>query len=92
MSGQMSKQTDAERLIRYGSRFPYDAPDAWWKSSTGDPPPATDWAHRAARGVLADLRDRGGIKHALDMNVDEDTRTRIVAAIAEIIRVAYRAS
>lgn len=30
------------------------------------PQSATDWARATARGVLADLLDRGGIKHELD--------------------------
>lgn len=49
------------------------------------PPPPTDWAHAAARGVLADLLDRKGIKHGFT-DVEEDTRVEIVQSLAEIIR------
>lgn len=70
-----------EQTLKFGAEYPYDANDE------GEAPPATDWAHAAARGVLADLCDRRGIKHELK-NVDEDVRPELVEAIAAIIRAA----
>jgi hypothetical protein len=77
--------------LQLGAKYPYDAPDAWWDAE-GEPvpPPAVDWAHEAARGVLHDLQDRRGIKHEF-VNIDEDVRAEIVASHAEIIRAALRA-
>ena len=58
-------------------------------SGGGGPPAPTDWAHYAARGILADLTDRRGVKHGFD-DIDEDVRVEMVAAMAEIIRSASR--
>lgn len=78
----------AEITLRRGSEFPYDAPDAWWHTEgVAVPPPATDWAHAAARGVLADLTDRRGIKHGFE-GIDELVRVEIVESLAAIIRAA----
>lgn len=80
----------AKHSLDMGANFPYDASDAWWNSDdTRMPPPAKDWAHRAARGVMADLKDRRGIKHELEA-VDEATRKELIEALAAIIREAYR--
>lgn len=77
---------EARFRLQHGAQFPYDASDAWWERS-GRPPRAKDWAHRAARGIIADLKDRRAIKWGFD-NVDEDVRREIVATLAEIIREA----
>ena len=69
--------------------FPYDASDKWWKGGGEGAPPAKDWAHAAARGILADLTDRRGIKRELE-GVDEEVRIEIVDSIAEIIRYAKK--
>lgn len=82
-------KTDAERALISGAKYPYDAPDGWWDGSGDNPPAPVDQAHAAARGVLADLQDRGGIKHGF-ANIDEEIRKEIVAALADIIREAYR--
>lgn len=79
--------SEAKRSLEYGSKFPYDAPDAWWNSSEGKPPPAIDKAHAAARGILWDLRGRCDIKRGFE-GIDEETRAEIVASMAEIIRAA----
>jgi hypothetical protein len=81
--------------IRHGNRFPFDAPDAWWEDSGHGSKPKTpkpkDWAHAAARGIIANLQDRGGIKHELEIQViDEDTRKEIVEEMAAVIRAASR--
>jgi hypothetical protein len=81
--------TDAQRCLSDGACFPYDAPDEWFEQS-GEPlpPPARDWSHRAARGVLANLSDRRGIKHALS-DIDEEVRHDIVDSLAAIILEAH---
>lgn len=77
-----------QQTLDHAAQFPYDASDFWWASDTVRvPPPAVDWAHAAARGVIESLTDRRGIKHAFE-ELDEDTRTNIVADLAAIIRVA----
>jgi hypothetical protein len=76
--------------LQQGERYPYDATDEW-KATTNyedDAPPAEDWAHGAARGVVVDLKDRRGIKHGFD-NVGEEVRQDIVAAIRRIILLAH---
>lgn len=77
----------AKRSLTHGAKFPYDAPDAWWRRSHVAPPSARDWAEAAARGVIADLQDRAGIKHGFD-DVAEETRIEIVQALSDIIRTA----
>lgn len=79
--------SDPAFQIEMGTNYPYDASDAWWEADGKKPPRHKDWAHAAARGVLADLQDRGGIKHGFD-NVDEDVRRDIVESLAAIIRLA----
>lgn len=68
--------------LKRGDQYPYDAPDEY-----ETPPPAKDWAHRAARGVIADLCDRRDIKHSFG-GVDEDVRVDLVETLADIIRGA----
>jgi hypothetical protein len=44
---------DSVQALRASATYPYDAPDAFRKSRTGSvAPPAIDWAHAAARGVM----------------------------------------
>lgn len=69
----------------HGQEFPYDRPDEDYEHAR----PAEDWAHKAARGVLADLTDRRGVKNGFS-RVDEDTRIEIVDQMAEIIRIAQQ--
>lgn len=79
--------------IRMGSEYPFDAPNSWWYvdgAEGGEPPPAESWAHVAARGIIANLSDRRGIKQELQVTqIDEDVRIEIVNTIAMIIGVAY---
>ena len=79
--------SDAQTRLIQGARYPYDAPDSWWKDAGAAAPPAVDWAHYAARGILADLTDRSGIKYSFD-NIDDDVRAEMVTTLAEIIRTA----
>ena len=75
----------AKHTLTRGTNYPYDAPDDW--TFDDGPLPASDWAHVAARGVIADLCDRGGIKHGFN-NIDEEIRVEIVSSLASIIRAA----
>jgi len=79
----------SKRALEHGARYPYDGGADFWEDRTPTPPPATDWAHAAARGVLADLLDQSGINRALnDEQIDRETRAEIVQSMAEIIRLA----
>ncbi|WP_274644960.1 hypothetical protein [Pseudomonas serbica] len=73
-------QAKALRQLEHGATFPYDG-------DNDNPTPATDWAHAAARGVLANLLDRGGVGNALE-DLDEELRDEIVSELALIIRLA----
>lgn len=68
----------------HGDKYPYDT-----NGEAGVPP--KDWAHRAARGVLANLSDRSGVGSALS-DIDLDIKVEIVETLAEIIRDAHRES
>ena len=70
---------EARQSLRQGASLPYDA---------SDPSPVADWTHKAARGVIADLKDRSDIQSAL-ARVDEDIRVEIIHALAGIIKQAH---
>lgn len=79
------------REIAHGNAYPFDASNDWWHSSGGNPPEPKDWAVSAARGIIANLQGRQGIKHQLaEGEIDEKTRREIVNQIARIIRYAAR--
>lgn len=79
---------NAKFWLNHGNKFPYDATDEWNDKYPADPPPVPlDWAHSAARGVVANLTDRRGIKHYFG-DVDEETRIEIIGTLADIIRAA----
>lgn len=82
----------AARMLGYGDRIPFDAPDGWGDDET-PPPPAADWAERAARGIISALDGRGAAMNEAfhPEKVDEDTRKEIVAVMAAIIRQAAKA-
>lgn len=74
----MSKMTETEKAkhsIELGTKYPYDGNV-----------PLKDWAHKAARGILADLSDRRGIKNEL-ADVDMDVCIEMIESISEIIRI-----
>lgn len=81
----ITKEWLAKHRIKSGREYPYDAPDGWVHGKQA--PPEIDSAHAAARGILADLSDRSGIKNVL-YEIDEETRIDIINSIAEIIRQA----
>lgn len=78
---------DAEFRLKHGSRFPYDAPDGWWREDGTQEPLGGDWAVVAARAVLADLCDRRGVKQGL-YDIDYEVRAEMVQSLADIIRLA----
>lgn len=82
--------TSAKHSLEIGDKYPYDASDQWSIDyPAAPPPPPIDYAHRAARGIIADLTDRRSIKWGFK-EIDEDVRAEIVASLAEIIREAVR--
>jgi hypothetical protein len=78
----------ARRKIYVGNQYPYDAPDGWREDDDAVPPPPKDWAHSAARGIIADLCDRRGTKQEF-RGISEEVRADIVESLAAIIRVSY---
>lgn len=78
--------------LLHGDRFPYDhLQDEDWDGKDGEKLfPPVDWAHRAARGVIANLLDRRTVKWALE-DVDADVRQEMIATLAQIIRDAHDA-
>ncbi|MFN7817836.1 MAG: hypothetical protein ACK5OQ_16525 [Burkholderiales bacterium] len=89
----------AKHRLDHGARWPYDGGPAFWEDSSAPmtaaqlsgktAAPAKDWAHAAARGVLADLSDRRGIKWELE-KVDHEVRAEMTESLAEIIRLAHK--
>jgi len=73
--------------LKHGEKYPYDGGADFWEDRAPKPVPASDWAHAAARGVLADLLDRRGIKWELD-KVEHDVRIELTQSLAAIIRQA----
>lgn len=82
----MTPREIAQATLKAGAENPYDAPDDFYDAED-TAPPAKDWAHAAARGVMHDLGDRRGIKRHTE-NVAEDVRAELVQSLAEIIRAA----
>ena len=84
------RKTRAQHSIARGSKYPYDATDQWKAEEAMETPPPTadDDAHRAARGIIADLTDRAVIKYGFN-GVDETVRIQIVSDIADIIREVF---
>lgn len=82
---------EARQALHSGENWPFDATDEWIElySASRLPPEAKDYAHRAARGIIANLQDRRGVKNGFD-RIDEDMRIDIVEDMAEIIREAVR--
>lgn len=77
---------DALTSLQAGQAFPFDAPDGY-DGTTDSPLPAIDWAHFAARVILADLSGRRGVGDELEA-INEDTRLELVQSLAAIIRLA----
>ncbi len=77
--------SNAQITLKFSDDYPYEIDEDATPKADLKP---TDWAHRAARGVLSDLSDRRGIKWELQ-KVDMDIRKDIVSDLAEIIRLAH---
>ena len=73
--------------LQLGDQYPFDGSDDFWNGREDATPPQ-DWAHRAVRGVIEDLKGRRSIKRGFE-NIDEDIRIEIVATLSKIIRQAY---
>lgn len=63
-----------------GQQHPYDRDDE-------DNAPHGDWAVKAVRGVINNLRDRRDIKRGFE-RVDTEVRQEIVETLAAIVRIA----
>ena len=77
--------------LEIGGKFPYDKPDSWWADSHDSHPVllAPSWQVSAARGIVANLRGRRGIKYELQTDrIDEDVRQEIILTLAAIIEAA----
>lgn len=86
----MNARTKAIISLGHSDEFPFDASDAWWSDEDKTPPPYTHlWQYRAARGVIADLEDRAGIKHGF-AGINEDVRREIVESLVAIIEAAFQ--
>jgi hypothetical protein len=73
--------------IERGECFPFDGSDEFWSSDISVPPaPSRDWIHVAARGIMADVTDRRGIKQAFQVcDWLEADRVKLVNDLCEII-------
>lgn len=72
---------DTMVCLRQGTERPYDY------TRRGA---SVDWAHTAARGVVANLLDRRGIKTMLELT-DARVRVEIIDDLADVIREAAKA-
>ena len=75
--------------LKTGETQPYDGP--FWTGSVDEPPtmpPASDWAHAAARGVLACLCADDALYTVLGP-IEEPARQVLTDNVATIIRVAF---
>lgn len=86
----------ASRALRRGDESPFDASQEWhrqnWHAEPKiDPPPAVDWAHRAARGIVYELSDDHGalLEEAFHLErISEEGRQAIIETMTVIIRRA----
>lgn len=87
---QTNGSNKAQQSINHGAEFPYDAGHEFWDGSHPRvPPPATSWAHAAARGIFADLTDRRGLKNLL-ASISREVASEMVQSVTEIILTAER--
>jgi len=85
-----TNQTLRTGLLRVhaGNEYPYDAPDNWWKNVAPKEIPPRNWAHAAARGVMAELRGDSLNSRGL-LEADEETRDALIHMLELIIRAAH---
>ena len=86
----MSTLDQATYALQKGAEFPYDAayPGGFLYGVDPTPPPASDWAHAAARGVAFYVETKKGIRISSGIAVNKSARTELVNVIATIIRLA----
>ncbi|MGP8432922.1 hypothetical protein ACT2FY_38530 [Paraburkholderia fungorum] len=88
----------AVTALARGDERPFDASQAWheenWhRDPAASPPPAEDWAHRAARGIVKELSDDHGVRleEAFHLErISEEDRRAIIETMTVIIRQAWR--
>lgn len=78
----------AMQRVTAGNAYPYDAPDNWWRNTTAREIPPRNWAHAAARGVMAELRTDPNDIHRIQ-DADQIARDRLVHMLELIIRAAH---
>jgi hypothetical protein len=79
---------EARNALARGAALPFDGSASFWTQGKL-PRPAEDWAHAAARGVIADLSSRAGLHRALtSAEISLDDRVDIIRSLANIIRLA----
>ena len=71
------EQWQIDHTIQRGEQYPFDTSDN------------QHWSFKAARTILADLQDRGGIKHGFN-DIDEDIRDEIVESLATYIVACHK--
>lgn len=79
----------AKTTLEHSDEFPYDAGAKFWNGSGSNPPKAKDWAHRAARAVITELKGRGGFDDLFE-NFEHSLRKEIVKSITNIITLAEK--
>ena len=82
---------EAQHALEIGAKYPYDAPEGGFNGNgfaKGQDRFWENWPVLAARGVLADLCDRRGIKQGFE-NLDHSIRQEITYALAAIVRRAW---
>jgi hypothetical protein len=78
----------AQNALARGALLPFDGSASYWTQGKL-PRPAEDWAHAAARGVIADLSTRPGLDRVLtSAELDLVEREDIIHSLANIIRLA----
>lgn len=79
-------------LIEVGNKYPFDAPDKWWRADANQPnppPPSSHWSVSAARGIVKSLQEYPSIgnQFAID-KINEADRQQIIASISEVVKFA----
>lgn len=80
--------TYPERCLVHGAQTPYDhLPTCRHGQAIAPPPPATDWAHAAARAVFEAMQDQHELRLPL-RELDDATRRRLVERVRQIVLTA----
>ncbi len=77
---------DVDWTIKHSNKYAYDRVGDEAREEEGySTPKGTDWSIIAARAVLGDMSDRGGVRHELD-SIDYEVRDEMVETLANIIK------